>query len=126
MKATSVDAIVIGSGQGGVPFADDLAKDGKQVVLFERGRLGGSCVNYGCTPSKAFLAAAHNAGRARRAVSLGVHAHVTVDFPAVMDRTRSIRDEFMGYVETRLEKANVHVVHAQAAFAGERTGERRG
>lgn len=117
----SVDAIVIGSGQGGVPFAEDLALHGKNVVLFERGRLGGSCVNYGCTPSKAFLAAAHNAGRARRAASLGVHASVRVDFPAVMNRTRAIRDDFMLGTAERLEKAGVHVVHAEASFCGERT-----
>jgi pyruvate/2-oxoglutarate dehydrogenase complex dihydrolipoamide dehydrogenase (E3) component len=116
MTAQTVDAIVIGSGQGGVPFAAALAEEGKRVVLFERGRLGGSCVNYGCTPSKAFLAAAHNAGRARRATQVCVHATVSVDFAAVMDRTRSIRDEFMQSVARKLEKAGVQVVHAQAAF----------
>jgi pyruvate/2-oxoglutarate dehydrogenase complex dihydrolipoamide dehydrogenase (E3) component len=121
MTAQAVDAIVIGSGQGGVPFAAGLAEEGKRVVLFERGRLGGSCINYGCTPSKAFLAAAHNAGRARRAAKLGVHANVSVDFAAVMERTRGVRDAFMRAVARRLEKAGVQVVHAQAAFAGERT-----
>ena len=84
------DLIVIGSGQGGVPFASDFAKEGRHVVLFERDVLGGSCVNYGCTPSKAFLAAAHAAGRARQAEKLGVK----VDFRAVMQRVRSIRDSF--------------------------------
>ena len=61
------DLAVIGSGQGGVPLALDFAERGKRVVLFERGDLGGCCVNVGCTPSKAFLASAHAAGRARRA-----------------------------------------------------------
>ena len=61
----TADVIVIGSGQGGVPLAVDWAKAGRKVVLFERDALGGSCINYGCTPSKAFLAAAHAAGRAR-------------------------------------------------------------
>ncbi|HEV2908527.1 MAG TPA: FAD-dependent oxidoreductase [Candidatus Eremiobacteraceae bacterium] len=123
MTAQSVDAIVIGSGQGGVPFAVDLANQGKKVVLFERGRLGGSCVNYGCTPSKAFLAAAHNAGRARRAAVLGVHAQVTIDFPAVMERVRSVRDEWTAGVGEKLDKAGVSVVHAQASFSAERTVE---
>lgn len=121
MTAQAVDAIVIGSGQGGVPFAATLAEEGKRVVLFERGKLGGSCVNYGCTPSKAFLAAAHNAGRARRAEKLGVRAQVSVDFAMVMDRTRNVRDEFMRFTARRLERAGVQVVHAQAAFTGERT-----
>ncbi|HZV78252.1 MAG TPA: FAD-dependent oxidoreductase [Candidatus Binatus sp.] len=120
MSVEAVDAIVIGSGQGGVPFAVELAKAGKDVVLFERGRLGGSCINYGCTPSKALLASAHNAGRARAAEKLHVYAKVTVDFPAVMDRVRSIRDEFMRGIGRQLDDGGVRVVHAQARFTGER------
>jgi dihydrolipoamide dehydrogenase len=117
----TADVIVIGSGQGGIPFAADLAKAGNKVVLFERDALGGSCINYGCTPSKAFLAAAHGAGRARQAAKLGIHAQVNVDFPAVMERVRSIRDRFNQGVHRRLQDAGVRVVCAEAAFTGERT-----
>lgn len=117
----NVDAIVIGSGQGGIPFAVDWAKAGRQVVLFERDALGGSCINYGCTPSKAFLAAAHAAGRARQAQRLGVHVQVEVDFPAVMERVRSIRHRFNQGSKRRLEEAGVRVVCAEARFTGERT-----
>jgi pyruvate/2-oxoglutarate dehydrogenase complex dihydrolipoamide dehydrogenase (E3) component len=115
------DTIVIGSGQGGVALAADFAKIGKNVVLFERDALGGSCINYGCTPSKAFLAAAHAAGRARQAAKLGIHAQVEVDFSAVMERVRSIRSQFNQGVKQRLERAGVRVVCAEAAFTGERT-----
>jgi pyruvate/2-oxoglutarate dehydrogenase complex dihydrolipoamide dehydrogenase (E3) component len=121
MNAEIADAIVIGSGQGGVPLAVDLAKERKRVVLFERGRLGGSCINYGCTPSKAFLAAAHGAGRARLSEKLGVHANVTVDFGAVMRRVRSIRDDFTAGVEKRVHDAGVELVRAQAAFSDPHT-----
>src|SRR5271165_7439503 len=110
MTAQAVDAIVIGSGQGGVPFAASLAEEGKRVVLFERGELGGTCVNYGCTPSKAFLASAHNAGRARRAAPLGVHAGVSVDQRAVFERVRAIRTEWRDGVAQKLAKAGVEVV----------------
>ncbi|OUL19062.1 dihydrolipoyl dehydrogenase [Nostoc sp. RF31YmG] len=115
------DVVIIGSGQGGVPLAADLAKEGRKVVLFERDSLGGSCINYGCTPSKAFLAAAHAAGRARQAKNLGVHAQVEVDFPAVMERVRSVRDRFNQGVKRRLDEAGVKVVCAEASFTGERT-----
>lgn len=115
-----VDVIVIGSGQGGVPFAVDRAKRGDRVVLFDRGRLGGSCVNYGCTPSKAFLAAAHMAGRARHGKALGVRGEVGVDFGATMDRVRSVRDEWMDGVEKKVAKAGINVVRAEASFIGER------
>lgn len=116
-----VDVIVIGSGQGGVPFAVDRADGGDHVVLFERGQLGGSCVNYGCTPSKAFLAGAHTAGRARHGRDLGVRGDVGVDFPALMERVRSVRDEWKDGVEKKVAKAKIEVVRAEASFAAERT-----
>ncbi len=117
----TADLIVIGSGQGGIPLAADFAKEGRKVVLFERDALGGSCINYGCTPSKAFLAAAHAAGRSRQAEKLGIHTQVEVDFPAVMERVRAIRDRFNQGAHKRLEGAGVHVVCAEASFTGERT-----
>ncbi|NDJ25750.1 FAD-dependent oxidoreductase [Nostoc sp. B(2019)] len=117
----TADVIIIGSGQGGVPLAADFAKQGLMVVLFERDLLGGSCINYGCTPSKAFLAAAHAAGRVRQAKDLGIHAQVEVDFPAVMERVRSIRARWHQGVQKRLDEAGVRVVYAEAYFTGERT-----
>ncbi|HZY99824.1 MAG TPA: FAD-dependent oxidoreductase [Candidatus Baltobacteraceae bacterium] len=114
------DAIVIGSGQGGVPLATELAKRGRHVVLFERDEIGGSCINYGCTPSKSFLAAAHNAGRARQAKNLGVRATVDVDFPFVMNRLRDIRQSFREEVTKRLIDAGVEIVRSEAAFTGSR------
>lgn len=110
------DLAVIGSGQGGVPLAVDFAKRGKRVVLFERGQLGGCCVNVGCTPSKAFLASAHAAGRARRASDVHVHCDVRVDVPAVMQRVRGIIGDWHDGVERKLEHHAVEIVHAEASF----------
>lgn len=116
-----VDAIIIGSGQGGVPLAMELAQDGQEVVLFERGPLGGSCINYGCTPSKVFLASAHAASQTRAVEDLGIHVQVEVDFPAVMERVREMIDSFNDGVETGLEEAGVDVIRAEATFTAERT-----
>jgi pyruvate/2-oxoglutarate dehydrogenase complex dihydrolipoamide dehydrogenase (E3) component len=110
------DLAVIGSGQGGVPLAVDFAKRGKRVVLFERGQLGGCCVNVGCTPSKAFLASAHAAGRARRASDVHVHCDVRVDVPAVMQRVQGIIGDWHDGVEKKLGHHSVEVVHAEASF----------
>jgi pyruvate/2-oxoglutarate dehydrogenase complex dihydrolipoamide dehydrogenase (E3) component len=119
-RIDDVDLVVIGSGQGGVPLAAELAREGKRVVLFERGALGGSCVNYGCTPSKALLASAHGAGRARLAARIGVHAEVRCDVPAVFERVRRLRGEWRDGVEERLAGAGVEVVRAQGTFTSER------
>ncbi|MBV8355987.1 MAG: FAD-dependent oxidoreductase [Candidatus Eremiobacteraeota bacterium] len=116
-----VDLIVVGAGQGGVPLAANAAGAGKRVVLFERKHLGGTCVNVGCTPSKAFLASAHNAGRARDAAGVHVHCDVRVDVPAVMQRVRSIRNEWHDGVGKKLADAGVRVVMKEARFVDKRT-----
>jgi pyruvate/2-oxoglutarate dehydrogenase complex dihydrolipoamide dehydrogenase (E3) component len=105
-----------------VPLAIDLATNGKRVVVFERGKLGGSCVNVGCTPSKAFLASAHAAGRARRAAQIGVHADVRVDFPAVMERVRATVADWNGGIEHKFSAhPEITLVRAEAAFDGPNT-----
>src|SRR5579872_3674796 len=119
--AETVDLIVVGAGQGGVPLAADFAKTGKRVVLFERSHLGGTCVNVGCTPSKTFLASAHNAGRARDAAAIGVHCDVRVDVPAVMRRVNEIRGEWKEGATKRLTDAGVRIVMAEARFTDKRT-----
>ena len=118
--ALQCDAIVIGSGQGGVPLAKALARNGRSVYLFESGDIGGTCVNNGCTPSKSFLASAHAAGRARRASAIGVHTDISVDFPHVMERVRSIIAKFRSRSAQRLANAGVHIVKARARFTGTR------
>jgi dihydrolipoamide dehydrogenase len=110
------DLAVIGSGQGGVPLAADFAQAGKRVVLFERGDVGGCCVNVGCTPSKSFLASAHAAGRARRAVDVHVRCDVRVDVPAVMARVRRIVGEWRSGVAEKIAKHGVELVRAEASF----------
>ncbi len=110
------DLAVIGSGQGGVPLALDFAKRGKRVVLFERGDLGGCCVNVGCTPSKAFLASAHMAGRARRASDVHVHCDVRVDVPAIMERVRGIVGEWRSGIEDHFKQSSCELVRAEASF----------
>ncbi|MFN2459150.1 MAG: NAD(P)/FAD-dependent oxidoreductase [Candidatus Velthaea sp.] len=118
MAEETYDLAVIGTGQGGVPLALDFAAAGKRVVVFERAKLGGSCVNVGCTPSKTFLASAHGAGRARRAAAIGVHADVRVDFGAVMNRVRSTVHDWNAGIAEKFAESSATLVRANAAFAG--------
>lgn len=85
------DFLIIGGGQAGIPLAYALAGDGRTVALAESAYLGGSCVNYGCSPTKAAIASAKVAHMARRASEFGVEIpEVRVDFPAVLERAQGI------------------------------------
>src|SRR5438445_8365678 len=87
------DIAIIGGGQAGVPLAYELPRAGKRIVLIERKHLGGSCVNFGCVPSKAAIASARVAHLARRGADFGLRIpSVEVDFAAVIKRVRDIVD----------------------------------
>lgn len=121
-----LDAIVIGSGQAGVPLATRLAKQGRKVLLAERADLGGTCTNTGCTPTKTLVASARAAHVARNARRLGVRVDaVAVDFPAVIARKDDIVRSWQEGVARRLADAgeNLRLVRGQARLVGERTVE---
>lgn len=92
---TEFDVIIIGAGQASVPLAQALTKAGKQVTIAERSEhLGGSCVNFGCTPTKAVIASAKLAYQARKASEFGIKlGAVEVDYQAVIERAKAIRNE---------------------------------
>ena len=115
------DVIVIGSGQAGVPLATRLAAAGRTVLLAERGELGGTCVNTGCTPTKTMVASARAAHVARTCARLGVRAgEVAVDFRAVIERKDAIVRRWRDGVEKRLRADRLTLVHGHARFKGER------
>lgn len=90
MKHT-FDAVVVGAGQAGPSLAVRLAKAGWKVALVERNLFGGTCVNTGCTPTKAMVASAHAAHLARRGGDFGFNAGaVTMDMRAVKARKDAI------------------------------------
>jgi pyruvate/2-oxoglutarate dehydrogenase complex dihydrolipoamide dehydrogenase (E3) component len=118
-----VDAIVIGAGQAGIPLAARLAGSGRRVLLVERAHLGGTCINYGCTPTKTLVASARAAHVARTAGRLGVHAEaVRVDFPAIIARKEAIVRQWRQGIERRLAAVGdrLRVLSGHARFVGER------
>nr|ABP45536.1 FAD-dependent pyridine nucleotide-disulfide oxidoreductase [Mycolicibacterium gilvum PYR-GCK] len=81
------DAIIIGAGQAGPPLAARLTAAGQTVAVIERKLVGGTCVNYGCIPTKTLVASAHAAHLARRGADFGIGtSEVTVDMAAVKAR----------------------------------------
>jgi pyruvate/2-oxoglutarate dehydrogenase complex dihydrolipoamide dehydrogenase (E3) component len=121
-----LDVIVIGSGQAGVPLATRLAGAGRRVLLAERSRLGGTCVNYGCTPTKTMVASARAAHVARTSAALGVRAgEVRVDLAEVVRRKDAVVAQWRAGVDRRLRGAGdrLTVVAGHARFVGEREVE---
>jgi pyruvate/2-oxoglutarate dehydrogenase complex dihydrolipoamide dehydrogenase (E3) component len=117
---TSFDVLIVGGGQAGLPLAWNLAKAGKKVALAERKYLGGSCVNFGCTPTKAAIASARVAHLARRAADFGLRIpQVEVDFPAVLRRASAIVLESRTSHAKRFENSeNPKLLRGHARFLG--------
>ncbi|MEX3646105.1 FAD-containing oxidoreductase [Mycolicibacterium porcinum] len=89
--AQSFDAIVIGAGQAGPPLAGRLTGAGQTVAVIERKLVGGTCVNYGCIPTKTLVASAHAAHLARRGADFGVGTgEIDVDMTKVKARKDAI------------------------------------
>src|SRR3984893_5770946 len=86
------DAIIIGTGQAGPPLARRLVAAGRKVAIIEREHFGGSCVNNGCTPTKALVASAYAARLARRHADYGVTigGPIGVDMKAVKARKDTV------------------------------------
>ncbi|MCV7285896.1 FAD-containing oxidoreductase [Mycolicibacterium wolinskyi] len=90
--AQKYDAIVIGAGQAGPPLAGRLTADGQTVAVIERKLVGGTCVNYGCIPTKTLVASAHAAHLARRGAEYGVG---TGDIAVDMAKVKARKDKIM-------------------------------
>lgn len=124
-EAIDVDLCVIGAGAGGLSVAAGASQMGATVALFERGAMGGDCLNVGCVPSKALLAAAHAAQSARTAGRFGLDTTVAAaDWGRVRDHVRGVVAAIapVDSVE-RYEGFGVRVIRAHARFVGHREVE---
>ena len=122
------DAIVIGSGQGGNPLVHKLADLGWTVALIERDKLGGTCINTGCSPTKTMVASAQVAHYARQAARWGVRTGaVSVDMPAVIARKNKVVEAARGGQERAVAaRKSLRLVRASARFTGPHTIEAGG
>jgi pyruvate/2-oxoglutarate dehydrogenase complex dihydrolipoamide dehydrogenase (E3) component len=123
MTQTHYDVAIIGGGPAGLVVATTAARFGDKVVLFEKGELGGDCLNTGCVPSKSLIAAA-NAAHAHRASGMfGIAADEPhVDHAAVMRRVREVIESAARHdSQERLQGFGITVVRAEAKFSGSGT-----
>ena len=122
-QALAPDLCIIGAGSAGLAVAAGAAQMGAEVVLIERGEMGGDCLNYGCVPSKSLLATARAADLWRRAAGLGIsYAPPRINFAAVGASVQRVISAIApnDSVE-RFEALGVRVVRFHARFTSPRT-----
>ncbi|MFC4238009.1 dihydrolipoyl dehydrogenase family protein [Thalassospira xianhensis] len=119
-EVIKTDICVIGAGSGGLSVAAGAVQMGAKVVLIEKGKMGGDCLNTGCVPSKALLAASHAASNARAASQFGVTTGpVSTNFAHAMDHVRSVIADIAPHDSVeRFEKLGCTVIQAEARFTG--------
>ena len=127
-ETIKVDICVIGGGSGGLSVAAGAVQMGASVVLIEKGKMGGDCLNYGCVPSKALLAAGKSAHAHRSSAKFGVAAdEPSVDFAAVNAHVKGVIAGIEPHdSQERFEGLGCTVIRDGAKFTGPTTVEAGG
>jgi pyruvate/2-oxoglutarate dehydrogenase complex dihydrolipoamide dehydrogenase (E3) component len=111
---------IIGGGKGGKTLAMDLAHAGRQVLMVERGLIGGSCINVACIPTKTMVRSATVAELARRGAEFGVSGTFQVDLAAVRRRKRAVVAGLVQANRARFDQSGMTFVLGSARFTGNR------
>ncbi|MEW6001863.1 MAG: dihydrolipoyl dehydrogenase [Nitrospirota bacterium] len=121
----SYDVIGVGAGDVGLGIAFKAVSKGLKVALIDKGRVGGTCLNNGCVPSKTLIHTADRITEIREAAKLGIRAEITdVDFRAVMERMRDAVTSGRNSIEKTIEETeNLDFINKKCHFINERTLE---
>lgn len=119
------DVIVVGAGDVGLGIVFKAASQGLSVAVVDKGKPGGTCVNYGCVPSKTLVHTADRIIEIRQAPEFGISAHIAdIDFGGIMQRMRETVSSGRHSIEKALEETdNIDFFRGQAHFLNERTLE---
>ncbi|TBL81560.1 dihydrolipoyl dehydrogenase [Paenibacillus thalictri] len=120
--SVEIDVLVIGGGPGGYVAAIKAAQLGKSVLLVEKDRLGGVCLNRGCIPSKALISAAHKYETAQHSSDIGITAEgVKIDFTKVQEWKNGIIEQMTGSrgIGALMKKNKIEVFYGEAMFINE-------
>ncbi len=116
--------VVLGGGPGGYSAAFEAARLGAEVTLVEKERLGGTCLNWGCIPTKTILRSAHIVADTRNAAEFGLHAQIaTVDLDALRARKEGVVDELVGQIESSAKRLKVEVLYGEGRLSAPRAVE---
>lgn len=119
----NADICIIGAGSGGLSVAAGASQLGKKTVLVEGGKMGGDCLNYGCVPSKALLAAGSAAEHMKTPAKFGITPHEPgIDFGAVHDHVHDVIAGIAPHDSVeRFEGFGVQVIQEYASFEDKET-----
>jgi dihydrolipoamide dehydrogenase len=116
--STGTELAVVGAGPGGYVAAIRAGQLGLDVTLVEKDAYGGTCLNYGCIPSKAMITASDVAHDAGDAEEMGVYADPEIDVAEMVDWKDGVVDQLTGGVEKLCKANGVNLVEGRAEFAG--------
>lgn len=117
------DLAIIGAGPGGADAAEYAAARGLSVVIFEKNKVGGVCLNEGCVPTKALLHSAHIYAKAKDGRKYAVStSEVELDLSKLMARKNKILKKLGAGIKLGLQKHEVTLVEAEARLAGQADG----
>src|SRR5690606_16457737 len=119
------DAVIIGAGQAGMPLARKISKKGLKVALIEQDKIGGTCINDGCSPTKTMVASAKAAHLVSRAGEFGIEVPAfSVSQKAIKNRKNGIVDLFRRGAESRLKKAkNISIIKGRGKLLSDNVVE---
>lgn len=120
------DAIIIGTGQAGPSLAASLAKNGFKTAIIEKGHLGGTCVNVGCTPTKAYVASARRAFTAGNSEEHGVilQGDLKIDLKRIkLRKDKLVQDSRSGLEKMFADTENLTLIRGKAVFVNKNTIE---
>jgi pyruvate/2-oxoglutarate dehydrogenase complex dihydrolipoamide dehydrogenase (E3) component len=123
MADIKTDLLVIGAGSGGLSVAAGASQMGADVTLLEGHKMGGDCLNFGCVPSKALLAAGHAAHAMSAGAAMGITPVVPeVDYAAAKDHVMGVIDQIAPVdSQERFESFGVRVIREYGRFIAPRT-----
>ncbi len=112
-----VDLLIIGAGPGGYVAAIYAALNGKKVTIIEKNKVGGTCLNIGCIPTKVFVESANLYSQAKELSLFGINAeNITYDFKKIFNRKKEVIKNLTDGIAYLLQKHGVELISGEASF----------
>lgn len=115
------DILIIGGGTGGYVAAIKASRENKKVILIEKNKMGGTCLNIGCIPTKALIASSEKYHDAVNAKEFGINidGNITPNMKDIIQRKNNIVSKLTGGVEYLMEKNGIGVIKGKASFVND-------